>query len=199
VQEGFVVGIKKMTGARIAVNLREDTRKTVDPPSILVYHPGRVIWKLLGLKLLGITALTGDENLAAIQEAAAAIDESDERDWANADAQRILDAVGSMPSPSHIAVDWVKGEGTMLFRAVQPGAPKAEELVYPEGSKRPQVSILPALRREGINIPRGMAMVVPVKLVLDDENHLALAASFRRSTLRELSQVGGEAGTQAKA
>lgn len=192
------MGLKKVTGTRIQANLQDDVRKNVDPPSILLNHPARATWKLLALKLLGVTALTGEHHLAAVEQAAAALDESDEKNWTHDDAQLILQAVGAIAAPSHMTVARLKGEGTLLFRAVTPDTPGAEELVYPEGSNRPQISLLPALRREGINVPKGMAMEVPVKLVMEEDG-LSLAAYFRRGTLREVSQGEGDEETGAKA
>jgi hypothetical protein len=188
------VGIKKVASDRIQVNFQDDVRQSIDPPSLLIHHPARAFWKVDAHKLLGITALTGEENVKKILEAAAALDESDERDWSHDDAQQILTAVGTLPAPSHVILERVKGEGTLVFRAVAAGAAGAKALTYPEGSRRPQISILAALRREGVQIPKGMAMEVPVKLVLTDDG-ISLAACLRRGKLREVSQVesSGEA------
>jgi hypothetical protein len=42
------------------------------------------------------------------------------------------------------------------------------QLSYPTGSSRPTFNVLPALKDEGIDVPTGMCLDVPVALVLDE-------------------------------
>jgi hypothetical protein len=124
-----------------------------------------------------------------VHEAAASIDDSDDVDWTVADAARILNAVGSVPAPTNCTVAPVEGEGVLLLRAVLPGTPRARKLNY--SRRQVRISILGAMRQEGMSVPKGMAMDVPVRLV-DDKGALALALYLRRGKLRDIAEVAGE-------
>ncbi|HEY3365426.1 MAG TPA: hypothetical protein VGK74_10275 [Symbiobacteriaceae bacterium] len=176
--------LKKVTGVKVSVDLQVRDRADVDAPSIVVYSPARAFFKSLALRLVGVTALTEPNQIAAVQGAAATLLDAYDTDWTAADALKILNAVGTQPAPSHVRVDRLQGQSTLLFRAALPKAPGARPLNYPTGVARPAISLLAALRPEGISIPNGMCMDVPVKLV-EDEEGLALAAYFRQSNLRK--------------
>jgi hypothetical protein len=180
------MALRKITGARV-VDLLEDVRKSVDPPTITIYYPARAAFKALSLALLGVTAFTSVESLEAVREAAAGLDEVGDAPWTQLEARQILGAVGSLPAPTHVTVSWVDGEATALFRVVPPKTPKARALTYKKGTKRAGISLLALLRTEGTTVPRGMALEVPVKLV-EDEQGLALAAYIRKGTLRSISE-----------
>ncbi|HEY3368016.1 MAG TPA: hypothetical protein VGK74_23390 [Symbiobacteriaceae bacterium] len=184
------MALKKLTGTKVTVDLQADVRHSVDSPSIAVYDPARAFFKTMALRLLGVTALTDATQIAAVKSAASALTDADDVDWTAADVYKILAATGTLPAPSHIRVDRLTGQATMLFRAVLPAAAKARRLSYPKGVARPSVSILAALRPEGVSIPNGMCMDVPIKLVEDDEG-LALAAYFRRGKLRNATEDQG--------
>ncbi|HWI51123.1 MAG TPA: hypothetical protein VNT01_03150 [Symbiobacteriaceae bacterium] len=186
------MALHKVTGTKVAVDLQVDLRSVVDAPSIVVYDPARAFWKTLALRLLGVTALTDSGQVDAVRKAAAALVDADDKDWTVADAQKLLAAAGTLPAPGHLQVWRMPGQATILFRAVAPETPKARRMTYPSRSARPSISILAALRPEGIVIPKGMCMDVPVKLVEDDEG-LALAAFFRRGKLRDATEVVKEA------
>lgn len=178
------MGLKKVASAK-AVSLTKTVHPAVDPPSVVLNSPAYMQVKSLALRLLGVTAFTSAEQIAAVHEAAAGISESDEVDWTVADAMQILQAVGSFPAPTHLKVWPLKGEGVVLCRAVLPDDPEAAKLSYSKG--RPRISINAAVSAQGISVPKGMAMGVPVKLV-DDQGALALALYLRRGKLREITE-----------
>lgn len=178
------MGLKKITGAKRLVDLKADVRLNVAPPSLAVYHPAQANIRALALSLLGVTALQNEETQAALREAAAGLSDEDNADWTQEDARHILAAAGTVPGPSHVRVERLQGQATLVFRAVRPDDPGAEPLIYREGSAQPTISLLAALRPEGISVPKGMCMEVPVKLVEDDDG-LALAAFFNRGKLRD--------------
>lgn len=175
----------------MAVDLQVDVRSTVDAPSIVVYDPARAFFKTLALQLLGVTALNDATQTKAVLEAAASLNDADDQDWTAGDARKILSSVGTLPAPSHVLTWRLPGQGTLLFRAVLPEVPKVRRLNYPAGVARPSISVLAALRPEGIIIPKEMCMDVPVKLV-EDEDGLALAAYFRRGKLRNLVEESAQ-------
>ena len=182
------MGLKKVASSK-AVDLNKVVHPAVDSPSVLLYRPAHMQLKYLALRLLGITSFTSDGQLAAVHEAAATISDSDDVDWTVADAMQILNAVGAFPAPTHLKVWPLEGEGIVLCRAVQPGTTAAAALNYSKG--RPRISILAAAAPEGIRVPKGMALDVPVKLV-DDQGALALALYLRRGKLREITEVKEE-------
>lgn len=183
------MGLKKVKGAE-EVDLNKHVSRAVDVPSVLIYHPGLLQMKSLAMGLLGITALTSEEHIAAVHEAAASAPEADDVEWSQEDALGIIRAVGSLPAPTHFKLSRLKGQGTLLMRAVSSDVRGARKLSY--GGRSPRTSILGAMTKEGVLVPEGKKMMVPVKLV-EDEGTLALALYLRRGKLRDLEQVTEEA------
>lgn len=190
------MGLTRITGPKHVIDLKaDDVRKGIAPPSLAVYFPAMAYFRMLAMHLLGVTALWNEQSADSIREAAASINAADDADWTQEDARQVLAAVGSVPGPSHVRVERLDGQGILLFRAVRPDAPGAQPLSYREGNSQPSISLLAALRPEGIGVPRGMCMEVPVSLVEDDDG-LALAAHFHRGKLREAGQEAEEAPAQ---
>ncbi len=185
------MGLKRLTGSKQLVNLKADVRLNVAPPSLAVYYPAQANIRALALGLLGITAVHGEEARAALHEAAAALDDAEDAEWSQEEARHLLKAVGTVPAPSHVKVERLEGQATLLFRSVKPDDAGAEPLNYREGSAQPTISLLAALRPDGISVPKGMCMEVPVKLVEDDDG-LALAAFFSRGKLRDATAEPGD-------
>lgn len=105
--------------------------------------------------------------------------------------------MGTLPAPSHVLAWRLDGQGVLLFKAVAPETPRARALVYVQGSRQPEISILAALRREGVNVTKGTCLEVPVKLV-EDEDGLALAAFLRLGELRSVAGAEEEAEAEAE-
>lgn len=178
------MGLKKVTGTKVELSSQRPIPQSVDPPEIIAQHTGQTTFKALALSLLGVTAIRTEEGIKAIQEAAAGISEVDNDAWTREDADTILSALGSVPVPSHVKYWSLKNEGTLLFQAASEATPGAKTLNYPKGSRAPRISLMGALRAEGITIPKGMKLRVPVKLMEDDQG-LVLAAFLRKGTLQE--------------
>ena len=186
------MGLKKVKGAE-EVDLNRRVSQA-DPPSVLIYSPALLQMKSLAVGLFGVTALTSAEHIAAVHEAAAAAPEADEVEWSQEDALNIMRAVGFFPAPTHFKLKRLKGQGTLLMRAVTPDTPGARKMKY--GGRTPRVSILAVMQQEGILVPKDQAMDVPVKLV-EDEGTLALAIYVRRGKLRDLTEIAEETSTAA--
>lgn len=184
------MGLKKVKGAE-EVDMSQRVSQA-DPPSVRIYDPALLQMKSLAVSLLGITALTAAEHIAAVHEAAAAAPEADEVEWSQEDAMNIMKAVGFLPAPTHFKLKRLKGQGTLLMRAVTPDTPGARKMKY--GGRTPRISILTAMKKEGILVPKDQAMDVPVKLV-EDEGTLALALYLRRGKLRDRTEIKEEAST----
>lgn len=191
--------LKKLSGNKVSVD-SQVLQSSIDAPSIAVYGPGRAFLKVMAMRLLGITALTDPAQVALVRTAAAALSDLDDVQWTAAETQRLLDAVGTVPAPSHVRIQRLIGQGIVLLRAATPETPRARLLRYAARTHRASVTLLSALRPEGILIPKASCMDVPVKIVEDDEG-LALAAYFRRGKLRGVADEaeGQGAGTSKTA
>jgi hypothetical protein len=181
------MGLMKIAGLMQVDAQDRDYRMTTDPPEVLVYAPAKLSLKHYAARLLALTAVKDPDALQKIREAAEKIETPDDQDWTQWDAQTILAAAGTPPAPSHVVVRRVPGHSMVLLRAATPETKKAVRLGYTK-SRRPGISILSELRAEGITVPEGNCMEVPVKLV-EDEEGLVLAVLLRRQRTRGLTEV----------
>jgi hypothetical protein len=196
-KEDDVMGLLKVSGLPQTDAQDRDYRQSTDPPEVLIYNPALVAFKHYALQLLALTGLTDEEAIQKVLAAAEKIETPEDQNWTQWDAQAILAAVGTPPVPSHVVVRRVPGHAMLLMRAAGPETKKARALRYNK-SRRAGISVLSELRAEGMTVPEGSCMEVPVKLAQDEEG-LVLAVLLRRQRTRGLTEAEKEQKKQGEA
>lgn len=166
-------------------------RLNADPPEVLIYADGRAVFKYYATRFLALTTVNDPEILEKVRSAAERLAASPDAPWTQEDAESLLEAGGMPPAPSHAQVAPLPGQSLLLVRAATPKAKNVRTLSYAHGSVRPILSIRHHLKKEGIKVPPGTCLKVPVKL-MEDEGNLVLAVLWRHSEARSLQEVDKE-------
>ncbi len=166
----------------------DEKRQLADAPSISIYADRRARMKHYALAFLAITGLTSPELIEKVRQAAEQLPDSSDQPWTQEDADRIVAAVGAPPPPSHVLVTRLEGRSTLVFRWAMEGAPGVRKLTYSKKSAQPSVTVHKILKDEGITIPAGMCLEVPVQLG-EDEKGLVIVANLSRRRLRSTAEV----------
>jgi len=183
------MGLMKITGMtqRTAT---EERRILTGAPSLSIYSDYRARLKYFSLAFLGITGLTDPLLVAKVAQTANLFDKAEGEPWSREEGERIVAAVGNPPPPSHVLATRIEGRATLVLRKVTAGTPGARKVAYSAKSGQSSFSLWRLLKDEGISIPEGMCLDVPVQLG-EDEGALVVVADLRRKALRPTNDGAG--------
>jgi|GEM_PF-2741780 len=184
------MGLVKITGLT-QVKALEEKRILTDHPSISIYDDYRARFKHYALAFASITGLTDPELVQKVATAAGQLGKAEEEPWTREDGDRIIAAVGNPPPPSHLLITRIEGRATLVFRKAAEGSEGVRKVTYVKKSGQPSVAIKKLLRDEGITIPKGMCLSVPVKLG-EDDGKLVVVADLSRRTLSPTSETAAD-------
>lgn len=192
------MGLRTILGKKSPANYGVDRQENVRNPLLMIYHNGRAQMTVRCGDLVSITGVTDSKLLQKVTEAAANLPEHEP--WTKEQVKALCEQVGRLPYPKLLKVEHVVGQATLLMKVATQMGPGVTELNFAKRSNRPTFNALPELKDEGMEVPEGMCLEVPVMLVLD-EGQLKVEANLGKGVQRAVKQdeeESDEAGEDEK-
>ncbi|MDF2628893.1 MAG: hypothetical protein K0R39_2724 [Symbiobacteriaceae bacterium] len=180
------MGIRKVSGAKRKANTTAKQQTTAKNPALVVYHDGRAQINVRCKDLLSVTGLTAKTDIEKVLNACESLQNPEV--WTKEDVVLLTNQLGRMPYPQMLEVEHLEGKKALLMRVAEMKGPGVVDLSYPEGSNRPWFPALQVLLDEGIRVPKGMCLEVPVALVEDDDQLLKVEAVLLRGVERAVKK-----------
>lgn len=117
--------------------------------------------------MVSVTGVTDPELVQKVLEFAKNL--AEDASWTKEMVKALCDQVGRVPFPRLLQVEHLPGQGTVLLRVVTEEGPGVTELNYPKRSSRCSFNVMPVVKAEGMKLPEGMCLEVPVAFVLDGD------------------------------
>ncbi|HYF80864.1 MAG TPA: hypothetical protein VD973_27445 [Symbiobacteriaceae bacterium] len=179
------MGLRTISGRRFPANYGVDRQENVRNPLLIIYHSGRAQMTVRCGDLVSMTGVTDSAGLERVVAAAANLPEHEP--WTKEQVKALCEQVGRLPYPRLLKVEHLVGQATLLMKVVSQMGPGVTELNYAKRSNRPTFNALPELKDEGMEVPAGMCLEVPVMLVLD-EGQLKVEANLGKGVQRAVKQ-----------
>lgn len=192
------MGLRSVSGKKVPANYGTDRQTNVRDPLLLVYETGRAQLTVRCGDMVSVTAARDPGIIQRVKTFAASL--PDDKPWTKEQVADLCRQVGRMPFPKLIQVEHMEGQGTLLLQVAFQKGPGVTELNYANRSNRPTFNILPVLKDEGIEVPKGMCLELPIALVVDVDGlkvEVNLLAGVQRA-VQQRSDGDGEETEEGK-
>lgn len=180
------VGLMRIDGPQVPISSSLNGQPNLLSPAVLLYRSGKCELRTLTARLAGVTGLQEEEMLQKVRDAAAEALEPSA--WTQVDAQRVLNAVGTVGTPKYLDCRRVPGKSQITFRMANGEGPTVQEVKYSAKRSRGRIDLKAALRDEAITIPKGMYMLLPAALA-EDSKGLVVVVSLLNGKLKEIKEL----------
>jgi hypothetical protein len=187
------MGLRTVSGKKVPANYGTDRQTNVRNPLLLVYEKGRAQMSVRCGDLVAVTGARDPGIIEKVKKFAAGL--PDDEPWTKEQVADLCAQVGRMPFPKLIRVEHLEGQGTLLIQVAGQKGPGVTELNYAKRSNRPTFNILPVLKDESIEVPKGMCLELPVALVADEDG-LKVEVRLLSSVERAVQQRGDADGEE---
>lgn len=188
------MGLRIVTGEKVPVNYGKHREPTATDPHMIFYRDGKGQASARMGDLIAVTGIGDPALIAKVVSYAAQV--PDDKPWTKKHVTGLCKIVGKVPFPKTAMVEMLKGQATMLVKALNGPPPEVTQddengngivnLVY-SGRNNPTFTVGAALKDENIEIPVGMCLVASASLVLD-EGALKVEVNLRTGTQRALNK-----------
>ena len=177
--------LRQVSGTRVPANFHQAAEQQVGvrEPTLILYANGRAQMNVRCGDLVSATGVTDPNLVKKVVDYAKNVPE--DAPWTKQMVKDLCKLIGRVPFPTLLSVEHLQGQGTALLRVVTEEGPGVTPLHYGKQSNRPSFNGLPVVRMEGIKIPEGMCLEVPVALVLDG-NYLKVEAKLSKGVQRQV-------------
>lgn len=160
------MALRQVSGAKRPAGYVVDRQTKVRDPMVLIYANGKAQMTARCADLVAVTAATDPAVVGQVSDFGARV--PDDASWTKEQVAALCRLLGRMAYPRLLQVEHLVGQGSLLLRGVAVEGPGVTALTYPRRGRRPIFNALPVLKEEGIVVPAGMCLEVPVAPVLDD-------------------------------